>query len=193
MWWQRSSLQASEVSPGNPVEERPDNGSRRPGGDTVYFCVVDGEGNGCSFINSNYEGFGSGKPFTNSPRHICKSSNNQARKSAVKWPSLQHPRDPYGMRSCSQLQGPETNSWFFIAGIVPDGCGFALQNRGHNFILDPDHPNCLAPNKRPYHTIIPGLATHASGELFATFGVMGGKFKIESNALTKVANKKALV
>lgn len=87
------------------------------GSDTVYLSTADRAGNACSFINSLYQGSGS--------------------------------------------------------GLVVPGTGVSLQNRAALFVLDPEHPNCLAPNKRPYHTIIPAMTT-CGGELHACFGVMGG-------------------
>ncbi|KAG2197303.1 hypothetical protein INT46_001810 [Mucor plumbeus] len=100
----------SDISKGYPEKS----------GNTVYFSVVDEEGNACSFINSTFMHFGS--------------------------------------------------------HIVVDNTGIVLHNRGCNFVLIEDHPNCIGPSKRPYHTIIPSMITRKSDngdELEACFGVMG--------------------
>ncbi|MEM9670208.1 MAG: gamma-glutamyltransferase [Pseudomonadota bacterium] len=59
------------------------------------------------------------------------------------------------------------------SGLVPDGLGFMLQDRGELFSLDPNHPNVYAPGKRPFHTIIPAFVMK-DGAPFISFGLMGG-------------------
>ena len=66
----------------------------------------------------------------------------------------------------------QSNYRHFGSKMAPDGLGFALQNRGSQFALDPLHPNRLEPHKRPFSTIIPAMALR-KGKPWLVFGVMG--------------------
>lgn len=74
------------------------------------------------------------------------------------------------------------NSLFdaFGSGVVVPGTGFALQNRGAGFTMEPGLPNTVAPGKRPLHTLIPAFVTRTgpNGETpYMSFGVMGGSIQ----------------
>ncbi|CAF1015677.1 unnamed protein product [Rotaria sordida] len=111
------SKRAQDFNP-NSVNKYIKHGKPVNSSDTVYFAVTDNQGNACSFIFSNYTGFGT--------------------------------------------------------GAIPNNCGFTLQNRGSNFILEENHRNCIKGGKRPYHTIIPSMITYQNGDLLGCYGVMGG-------------------
>ena len=68
----------------------------------------------------------------------------------------------------------------FGSKVVVDDFGFALQNRGGLFELDPRHPNALEPRKRPFHTIIPAFMER--GSLHMGFGIMGGLNQAQAHA-----------
>jgi len=77
--------------------------------------------------------------------------------------------DPQG-NWCSFIQSLFTN---FGSGVVAEGTGIALHNRGQLFSLDENHPNCVAPHKRPLHTLAPGLV-YKDGAPWAAVGLKGG-------------------
>lgn len=70
----------------------------------------------------------------------------------------------------------------FASGMVPDGLGFVLQNRGQMFnVQDKTHANALEPGKRPFHTIIPAFITKG-GKPWVSFGLMGGAVQPQGHA-----------
>jgi gamma-glutamyltranspeptidase / glutathione hydrolase len=64
----------------------------------------------------------------------------------------------------------------FGTGIVTAKTGITFHNRGEGFVLDPKHPNCIAPRKRPMHTLVPAMVLKDGKPLMA-FGVMGAHFQ----------------
>ena len=74
----------------------------------------------------------------------------------------------------------QSNFAGFGSGLVADGTGFALQNRGALFSLDPASPNALAGRKRPLHTIIPAFMTRGQDRI--AFGIMGGFNQAQAHA-----------
>ena len=75
----------------------------------------------------------------------------------------------------------QSNFHGFGSHHVPGELGFAIQNRGSQFALDPNHLNRLEPRKRPFHTIIPGFVTK-DGQPWLSFGLMGGDMQAQGHA-----------
>ncbi len=85
------------------------------------------------------------------------------------------------------------NSLFdeFGSGVIVPGTGFALQDRGAGFTMEPNLPNTVAPGKRPFHTLIPGFVTipgpHPAADgtgdqPWMSFGLMGGSMQAQGHA-----------
>ena len=74
----------------------------------------------------------------------------------------------------------QSNFYRFGSGVVVPDTGIALHNRGWGFSLEPGHPNEVGPNKRPFHTIIPGFLSR-DGKPLASFGVMGGPMQAQGH------------
>jgi len=74
----------------------------------------------------------------------------------------------------------QSNYLDFGSGVVIPETGINLQCRGRGFVVEKNHPNCVAGGKRPYHTIIPGFVTK-DGNPLMSFGVMGGHMQAQGH------------
>ena len=75
----------------------------------------------------------------------------------------------------------QSNFAGFGSGVVVNGTGISMQNRGYGFSLRPDHANVVAPRKRPFQTIIPAFVTK-DGKPAMSFGVMGGSMQAQGHS-----------
>lgn len=88
-------------------------------------------------------------------------------------------------RSGMMVSFIQSNYMGFGSGVVVPGTGVSLQNRGHCFSTEADHPNAVAGGKRPFHTIIPGFLMR-DGAPVMSFGVMGGNMQPQGQVQTLV-------
>lgn len=83
-------------------------------------------------------------------------------------------------REGNEVSFIQSNAGAFGGGLVAEGTGFPLQNRGAGFTMRPDRPNTLRPRTRPLHTIIPAYMTN--GQRRIAFGIMGGFNQAQAHA-----------
>jgi len=92
--------------------------------------------------------------------------------------------EPHPDTTCLSIVDRDLNAVSFInslydafgSGLACERTGVLFHCRGRAFKLDPTHPNVIAPQKRPMHTIIPGMA-FKGGEAWLSYGVMGGHYQ----------------
>ena len=75
----------------------------------------------------------------------------------------------------------QSNYAGFGSGIVVNGTGISMQNRGYGFVLKPGHANEVGPKKRPFQTIIPAFVTK-DGKPVMSYGVMGGSMQAQGHS-----------